>query len=140
MKIDAAQAATRVCVCAGVCCCVSLMIDDVHISSNKHKTRFAKKKADENQQVVYVISCRRGRAGQELELGLCIFEQLLCGVCVFAVVVGVCVFFVCDIHLKIPLDATPITTRRSRGSSTSSSSSRCEANLISGSVKHTNCS
>lgn len=49
----------------------------------------------------------------------------------------VCVFSVCDIHLKIPLDATPITTRRSRGTS---SSSRCEANLISGSVKHTNCS
>lgn len=137
MKIDATQAATRVCVCAsvcvGVCCCVSLMIDDVHISSNKHKTRFAKKKADENQQVVYVISCRRGRAGSRS----LVFAYLssFCAECVYLLLLLVCVFFVCDIHLKIPLDATPITTRRSRGST-----SRCEANLISGSVKHTNCS
>lgn len=52
-------------VCAGVCCCVNLMIDDVHISSNKHtKLATPKKKADENQQVVNVISCRRGGAGR----------------------------------------------------------------------------
>lgn len=84
MKIDAA-----VCVCAGVCCCVSLMIDDVHISSNKHKTRFAKKKADENQQVVYVISCRRGRAGS----WSLVFAYLssFCAECVYLLLLLVCV-------------------------------------------------
>lgn len=111
------------------------MIDDVHISSNKHtKLATPKKKAAENQQVVYVISCRRGRAGSWslvfAYLSSCCAESV-----VVVVVAGVCVCYVCDIHLKIPLDATPITTRGSnRGSS------RCEANLISGSVKHTNCS
>lgn len=119
------------------------MIDDVHISSNKHRTekkrscnpwrKKQKKSRKKNSwkaagRIRNKLSTWTGRRGS-WGLVFAYLSSCWAGVCVCECVL-LC-YSVCDIHLKIPLDATPITTRRC---------SRCEANLISGSVKHTNCS